>query len=66
MKASFEESKQFGRSYDELFLKSVEAINRTGFKLIESNKVSGFIRAKVGITLRSFGEDISNSGSSKR
>jgi|GEM_PF-3137608 len=60
MTAKFEETKQFNGSCEELFLKSVEAIKLSGFKLIKADRASGHIEAKVGRSLDSlYGENIS-------
>lgn len=58
MASKFEETKQFNKSYDELFLNSVEAINLVGFELIKVDRVSGQIEAKTNRSIRSYGENI--------
>lgn len=59
MTSKFEETRQFNKSYDEIFLKSVEAIKISGFKVIKTDKAYGVIEAKNHINFKSWGENIS-------
>lgn len=59
MANSFEAGEQFANNYDQIFPKCQEAVYRSGFNLIKSDISSGHIEAKVGMGLRSFGENIS-------
>lgn len=58
MTASFEARKQFTNNYDQIFQRCQEAVHHCHFRLRRADPSSGRIEAKVGMGLRSWGENI--------
>jgi hypothetical protein len=58
MTASYQMSKQYNLDLDLLFAKCQEAIEICAFSHQESNKSNRYIKAKVGTSMKSFGEEI--------
>ncbi|MBN4005487.1 hypothetical protein [Nostoc sp. LPT] len=58
MTANYRMSRQYVLEYNLLFRKCQEIIKNCGFILQESNQTSGSIKAKAGMSWKSFGENI--------
>ena len=59
LRGSHIQKKTYARSYDEIFADSLNAIKGLGWELISSDKSVGKINTRTGVSLKSWGEDVS-------